>query len=613
MRRWWLVAAAWSACAAPMDASDDLVWGRPGAPAAGITHGQAYAGYPWTVQGFGVPEGLTVQFVVSVQGPGAGPCLPQLAGACFGVSPAFPIGRATAGADGLATLTRDVPTTAAGPLWLQGALFNAGRRGVSPIYALTVLPADTDADMDGVPDGREVMLGLDITTDDSDGDGLTDLEELDLYGTDPLSADTDGDRLTDLEELLTHGTSPLLADTDGDGATDFHEVDRGLDPTDPDMDGDGQLDGYDVYPQTPDAPDPFVVDDVVVSNPAQALADPEFDPITQRFVWQDYGSREVWLGDIDPATGAFVPPNGKGTLVDTGAQRVVEGRNGPEWVTWDADSAVVYTKPVQGQLQVWWGHEVGTTGAWTAEPLPGITPGAVSPTGSLGPSDPDPRVLYTTYDQTLGLRVGWRELFDDSASGTTDRLVLYPKWVDGQRQFIGAARVGDINQPHLFDIDAGTLTALTNDATDKTNVWMVDIPSFQGDRGLMVSRGVRQREATELALYREVGGVFTEVATWPTVAAYPYVISAEPFYWQGKPYASFVSSQGSGNHDEVPSVIMITNLDPADPTLVRLVSGVSPVNRKDAEPYTGGDHPWVYYTVNPEGSPKAIRRCALGL
>ncbi|MFA6130934.1 MAG: hypothetical protein WC730_01575 [Patescibacteria group bacterium] len=42
--------------------------------------------------------------------------------------------------------------------------------------------------------------------------------------------DTDGDGLTDYDELYVHKTSPYLADTDGDGYTDETEVRIGTDP-----------------------------------------------------------------------------------------------------------------------------------------------------------------------------------------------------------------------------------------------------------------------------------------------------------------------------------------------------------------------------------------------
>ena len=48
---------------------------------------------------------------------------------------------------------------------------------------------------------------------DSDGDGLTDGEEANLFGTDPTKADSDGDQLTDGEEVV-FGTDPNDVDTD---------------------------------------------------------------------------------------------------------------------------------------------------------------------------------------------------------------------------------------------------------------------------------------------------------------------------------------------------------------------------------------------------------------
>ncbi|MCX6666372.1 MAG: hypothetical protein NT038_10030 [Euryarchaeota archaeon] len=45
-------------------------------------------------------------------------------------------------------------------------------------------------------------------TGDSDGDGLTDSEEMFTYGTKPWLKDTDGDRLTDYQEVKTYFTDP---------------------------------------------------------------------------------------------------------------------------------------------------------------------------------------------------------------------------------------------------------------------------------------------------------------------------------------------------------------------------------------------------------------------
>ncbi|RLI88666.1 MAG: hypothetical protein DRO98_02690 [Archaeoglobales archaeon] len=99
--------------------------------------------------------------------------------------------------------------------------------------------ADTDGDR--IEDGKEVKLGLNPLLNDSDGDGITDGKELKL-GTDPLLNDSDGDGLLDGKELR-FGTNPLSADTDGDGLKDWMEIKYGTSPLVSDSDGDGIADG----------------------------------------------------------------------------------------------------------------------------------------------------------------------------------------------------------------------------------------------------------------------------------------------------------------------------------------------------------------------------------
>ena len=70
-------------------------------------------------------------------------------------------------------------------------------------------------------------------TADSDGDGLTDAEEL-LLMTDAANADTDGDGLSDGVEVNLFSFSPVNADTDGDGISDAIELAEMLaNPVDP--------------------------------------------------------------------------------------------------------------------------------------------------------------------------------------------------------------------------------------------------------------------------------------------------------------------------------------------------------------------------------------------
>jgi outer membrane protein OmpA-like peptidoglycan-associated protein len=113
-------------------------------------------------------------------------------------------------------------------------------------YRTNPLRADTDGD--GLSDGDEVIkYTTSPTRPDSDVDGVSDGEEASKYGTDPLRMDSDGDGLVDGDEILKYNSNPLKVDTDGDGLTDWDEVKSyRSDPTKADTDGDGLNDGDEV-------------------------------------------------------------------------------------------------------------------------------------------------------------------------------------------------------------------------------------------------------------------------------------------------------------------------------------------------------------------------------
>lgn len=90
-----------------------------------------------------------------------------------------------------------------------------------------------DANGDGMSHREEAGLYVSPLDVDSDGDGLTDTEEV-LYDPplNPGTVDTDGDTLTDGDEVKVHGTTPHAIDTDFDGSSDEFEIAFGSDPTD---------------------------------------------------------------------------------------------------------------------------------------------------------------------------------------------------------------------------------------------------------------------------------------------------------------------------------------------------------------------------------------------
>ena len=104
-----------------------------------------------------------------------------------------------------------------------------------------------DTDGDGLEDGDEVDRGTLPNVIDTDEEGLNDGEEVDIHGTDPLSADTDTDGVDDHAELTAHDTDPLNADSDNDGLTDGVEIDTlGSNPNSADTDDDGLEDSDEV-------------------------------------------------------------------------------------------------------------------------------------------------------------------------------------------------------------------------------------------------------------------------------------------------------------------------------------------------------------------------------
>src|SRR5208283_4861493 len=105
----------------------------------------------------------------------------------------------------------------------------------------------SDPDHDGLTNAEEKELGTDPHNPDTDGDGISDGDEVLKYHTNPLKKDTDGDGLSDYDEIFKYHTDPNKVDTDGDGLSDYDEIFKyHTDPLKMDTDGDGISDGDEV-------------------------------------------------------------------------------------------------------------------------------------------------------------------------------------------------------------------------------------------------------------------------------------------------------------------------------------------------------------------------------
>jgi hypothetical protein len=193
---------------------------------------------------------------------------------------------------------------------------------LSPVPALLAFWAD--ADSDGQPDswvdplsGHVFTLSeLDAFSDDIDGDGLSNAQEM-AIGTNPFSPDTDGDGISDLLDPLPLSASNLspangivwgaiaLDDADGDGTPNFLDDypygQLGAQLGTPDTDGDGIPDIID--------PAPWDYSNWSPVNGLQwmgdALADADGDGVPNFHDWYPYDA-SLWDPMQDPDGDGFV-------------------------------------------------------------------------------------------------------------------------------------------------------------------------------------------------------------------------------------------------------------------------------------------------------------------
>jgi hypothetical protein len=183
-------------------------------------------------------------------------------------------GSGTRGADLLATYNA---TGKAPPVLMETAsiVIDADLDGMGDAWELAygldpVNPADAagDLDGDGLTNLEEYLYGSLPNNTESDGDGISDGDEVNVYLTDPSDPDTDADGVDDGDEINVYGTNPLLWDTDGGGESDGSEIAGGRNPLDPSDDGEYAVyNPVDTAPECPSGKSPCIVpEDLIIGR-----------------------------------------------------------------------------------------------------------------------------------------------------------------------------------------------------------------------------------------------------------------------------------------------------------------------------------------------------------
>ena len=179
------------------------------------------------------------------------------------------------------------------------------------IYGTDFLNPDTDGD--GIPDGLEVSLGTDPLDIDSDGDGLLDGDNITVNSSDPRYEEwaaagivfTDDGGLRTFFGEQSFGTDPLNADTDGDGLSDGEEALLCTDPLKVDTDGDGLSDFDEIFVYLTDPCDIDTDGDGLLDgfNITVSSGDPRYEEwAAAGIVFTDDGGLRTFFGELSFGT-----------------------------------------------------------------------------------------------------------------------------------------------------------------------------------------------------------------------------------------------------------------------------------------------------------------------
>jgi len=335
------------------------------------------------------------------------------------------------------------------------------------------------------------------------------------------------------------------------------------------------------------------------------IPDPEYDQDSAQFTFSDKAGN-LWIGNIDPTSGAFLPPDGHGILVDTNVAYVTDFGNGPEWIQTAQGLQIIYTKYLAGQPQTSRNAGIGraniTNGVWSGNFLSAAGQ-RHSPIASLDKNHPNPRI---NYQGVTGKTFYWRGLdapATEELVPNSDKSGGARRWVEGRNAIIFTADSADSQgvitaQVFLYNADSKILEQLTFDATSKLGAFMWRAPEYNNEYVFFTTV-----DRDKLQVYRHIDangdGIleWTAINTIATPVSLPNIWSPEPFVYKGRSFIFMqLSSSRYANDMGVPTQLALTGIDAANPNF-RMLTNDSSIRRvrMDPEIFITAQGPYIYY------------------
>ncbi|GEM_PF-1689237 len=351
----------------------------------------------------------------------------------------------------------------------------------------------------------------------------------------------------------------------------------------------------------------FMTNEIIVSDPAKPLPDPEFDQLNYQVTWQDK-EENLWVAPIDRQTGDLLLDQAQQLATNLAPipsyrQRTGTG-NGPEWI-YDGNSAqILYTQFVDHDNDSiidpdeWYiGRSQLINGNWESELLSEMISfpegnNGLTPIGSLDQNN-NSRLLYLLPTPQSGTNIlAWRDLNLDQGAIISDQVASMGRWVNNESsQVVYGETIDGIDQVFLYDVATNTNTQLTFSSTFKDTPFMWLAPEFNGELSLMtVERS--EGELTSIGIYTNIEGQWTQINTLRPPSDLTNIRSAEPFVFEDKSYISFLTENDKGENSE----IWIAGVDPAQEFYRQVNDPNITMVRNDPESFITDQGVVIYYT-----------------